>query len=234
MTGSILYLPGLDGEGFCADKLSEHMSEFELQVFSYPVGVPLKWETLTRQVAKRLLGTRLLIGESFGGAVAQQTVLRHTNALKSVFLLSTFSTEPEPFASAVGRTATRVLPKSMLRPVSKWLASWKLAGTLEGEDRRKFLERFEKLDHAELAARLKLLKGHDTRALLKELTLPVEVLYGTHDTMCADPQQLQTWQQMQDCRLHAIEGFGHLVSAEAAPEVARIIEAWARRHVGGQ
>jgi pimeloyl-ACP methyl ester carboxylesterase len=226
----------LDGEGFTAAKLQEHLSRVQLEVFSYPVGVPLRWDTLAAQVANRVsrTGSGLLIGESFGGAVAQETALRQTSQLHSVMLVSTFSRETEPLASAVGRAATRVLPRSLLRPVSKWLASWKLAGTLEGEDRRKFLERFEALNHVELADRLRLLKGFNTRDRLKNLQLPVEVVYGMRDSIAGVPEQLQTWKQMQDCRVHAIEGYGHLVSAEAAPQVARVIEDWALRHAGGK
>ncbi len=232
----VLYLPGLDGEGFCAEKIAEQLQPVRLQVFAYPVGVPLRWGTLCRLVAERVgrTGSKLLIGESFGGAVAQETALRHGGSLRSVFLISTFAHEAEPFASAIGQTAARLLPRTLLRPVSRRLASWKLAGTLQGEERRKFLQRFEALDHRELAARLKLLNGFDTRERLQVAALPFEVMYGTRDTISASPDQLKAWAQMKDCRVHAIEGYGHLVSAEAAPEVARLIEAWALRHAGGK
>ncbi|MBX3458709.1 MAG: alpha/beta hydrolase [Planctomycetes bacterium] len=228
---TVLYLPGLDGEGFCAEKIAQQAAT-RLEVFRYPEGLPLDWPSLTLSVTARMkqLGTRLLVGESFGGAVAQETLLRHSDALSSVFLLATFPVEPEPFAAALGRTATRFLPKAMLKPVARQLAAWKLAGTMEGHDREKFLARFAEVDHAELARRLELLKGFDTRRRLMDVKLPIEFAYGTRDRMCNQPDLLKVWANVPGCRVHAIAGYGHLVSAEAAPEVARLIDDWAARH----
>ncbi|MCC7510430.1 MAG: alpha/beta hydrolase [Planctomycetes bacterium] len=226
-----MYLPGLDGEGFCAEKIGEHLSSVKMHVFQYPLGLKLEWPSLCHSIAERMkqLSARLLIGESFGGAVAQEVLLRHADVVKSAFLLSTFPVEPEPFAAALGRAATRVLPRALIKPVSRRLAAWKLVGTLKGTDRAKFLARFGEVDHAELARRLELLKGFDTRPRLMGVKMPIEFVYGTSDTMCAAPEMLRAWKNVPDCRVHALQGYGHLVSAEAAPEVAGLIEAWAAR-----
>ncbi|MBE7493234.1 MAG: alpha/beta hydrolase [Planctomycetes bacterium] len=235
MTQPVLFLPGLDGEPFTAGKLAEHARSAQLHVFVYPQGGELDFESLTRLVIARMqqLGTRLLVGESFGGALAQETALRHVVHLDRLLLLSTFNHEVEAFASMLGRTAARVLPNALMRPVAKGLAGWKLAGTLEGEDRRKFLERFSALDYRELARRLKLLKGFDTRRHLLSLKLPVDVVYGTRDPIAGSPDQLQVWRNMPDCRVYPVAGFGHLVSAEAAPQVAALLDAWVRGQAGG-
>lgn len=229
MSQPVLFLPGLDGEPFTANKLNENLKRVQLHVFAYPVGGELNFESLAHQVVSRMqqLGTRLLAGESFGGAVAQETALRHTACLDRLMLVSTFNHEAERLASRVSRGATHVLPRGVMGPVARVLADWKLAGTLKGEDRRKFLDRFAALDFVELARRLKLLAGFDTRPRLMGLKLPVQVVYGTRDAITNHPDQLQVWRNMPDCRVHAINGYGHLVSAEAAPQVAAIIEAWA-------
>lgn len=228
---AVLYLPGLDGEGFCAEKIAQHAAT-RLEVFRYPEGLALDWPSLTLAVISRMkqLGTRLLIGESFGGAVAQEALLRNPDAMDSVFLLATFPVEPEPFAAALGRTATRFLPRAMLKPVARQLAAWKLAGTLDGDEREKFLARFAEVDHAELARRLELLKGFDTRRRLMEVRKPIEYAYGTRDRMCNQPDLLKVWGNVPGCKVHAISGYGHMVSAEAAPEVAGLIDDWARRN----
>lgn len=231
MTIPVVFLPGLDGEPFTAAKISEHLRVARLDVFTYPTGRAMDWETLASLIGARMerSGASLLIGESFGGAVAQEVALRSTGKLRGLCLISTFSREVEVFANWLGRTATRVLPNALMRPVSRRLAGWKLAGTLAGEDREKFLSRFAQLDYNELARRLKLLSGFDTRARLGNLKLPVEVVYGRRDTIAAEPDQLNAWKSLPNCRVQGIEGFGHLVSAEAAPQVAALIDAWAER-----
>ncbi|MBX3473386.1 MAG: alpha/beta fold hydrolase [Planctomycetes bacterium] len=228
MPQPVLFLPGLDGEPFTANKLNENLRLAQLHVFAYAEGGDLSFDTLAQQVIARMqqLGTRLLAGESFGGAIAQETALRHGQQLDRLLLISTFNHEAEKLASRVSRGATRLLPRGVMRPVARALADWKLAGTLQGEDRRKFLDRFAALDFVEMARRLKLLVGFDTRRRLMDLRLPVQVVYGTRDAISNHPDQLQVWRNMPDCRVHAVQGFGHLVSAEAAPQVAAIIDAW--------
>ncbi len=226
-----VFLPGLDGVGFSAETIGELTSLLTIEVFQYPLGLRLEWPTLCHSIAERMkqLSAGLLIGESFGGAVAQEVLLRHPDVVKSAFLLSTFPMEPEPFAAALGRVATRVLPRALIKPVSRRLAAWKLAGTLKGTDRAKFLARFGEVDHAEMARRLELLKGFDSRPRLMGVRIPIEFAYGTRDTMCAAPEMLRAWKNVPDCRVHALEGYGHLVSVEAAPELAKLIDAWAAR-----
>lgn len=228
MPSDVLYLPGLDGEAFCAEKLAQH-TKARLHVFRYPVGRDLAWPELCALVTARMqaLGTGLLAGESFGGAVAQETALRHPRLVRSLLLLSTFNTEPEKFAASLGRAAVRVLPKGMTRVAARVLGSWKLAGTLRGEERTRFLDRLAALDHTEFARRLALLKGFDTRSRLPELKMPVHVVYGSRDPICAGAETLQAWQRI-GAVIHAINGFGHLVVAEAAPEVGSIVDAWAK------
>ncbi len=226
MTRDVLYLPGLDGEAFCAEKLSQHTTA-RLHVFRYPVGRTVEWPELCNLVAARLqaLGTGLLAGESFGGAVAQETALRHPQAVRSLLLLSTFNSEPERFAASLGRAAVKLLPAGMTRVAARMLGSWKLAGTLRGPERARFLDRLAAQDHTEFARRLKLLQGFDTRAQLGNLKLPLCVVYGTRDPICAKAETLQVWQRV-GATVHEIKGFGHLVVAEAAPEVGAIVDAW--------
>jgi 3-oxoadipate enol-lactonase len=231
MRTNVLYLPGLDGEGYCARKLAPHVRAADMEVFCYPTGAKLGWDTLCTRVVTRMeeLGTRLLVGESFGGAVAQQVMLRHPAALDAVMLISTFTREAERGASVLGRAATRLLPRRLLRPVAIRLADRKLAGTLEGEDRQDFLERFGALDFKELARRLALLKGFDTRKRLTEVTLPVEVIFGTRDKIAGSPDQRLAWEGLPGCVLHPFDGYGHLVVGEAADKVGAIMDAWIKR-----
>ncbi|MCC6465345.1 MAG: alpha/beta hydrolase [Planctomycetes bacterium] len=229
---TVLFLPGLDGEVFSMAKIAEHTPGVRLEHFAYPVGSRPDWELLTRQVAARMqrLGTRLLAGESFGGALAQKTALLHRDTVGSLFLLSTFTREPEAFAAALGRAAARHLPGFLMRPVARLLAGWKLAGTLQGDDRRKFLDRFARLDFADLAARLELLRGFDTRGALAGLNLPLAVLCGARDPISANEAQLQAWRALPDCRLHVLPGLGHLAAAEAPAQTGALLADWARQH----
>lgn len=225
MTQRILYLPGLDGGGGGASAIAEHLPpELSFEVFSYPTGRVLDFEELTRLVALRLEALDgLLLGESFGGAVAQETAIRRPEAVKRLVLLSTFNHEVEALAAALARTAIRILPRPLLRPVTRWLGSWKLAGTLRGEKRREFLDYLADADHKEFGRRLELLKGFDTRPRLREIRCPVTVLHAAKDPIASAPSQLEPWRRMADSTLHSIAGAGHLVSVERSEEIAALL-----------
>ncbi|MCB9894651.1 MAG: alpha/beta hydrolase [Planctomycetes bacterium] len=231
MYSRALYLPGLDGEARWVIRTQEQLPELELIPLAYPLGRELKWDELADVVVARMqaLGTGLLIGESFGGAVAQKTAILRPADVKGLCLISAFSHEPEPIAAAVGRAASRVLPKVLLNPVARLLAGWKLAGTLKGEEREKFLKYFEHLDHDELARRLKLLSSFDVSDRLIGIKCPVAVMYGSRDAFCAAPDQLEIWKRMPDVRLHQFDGYGHMITQEVPIGVARRIREWAQR-----
>ena len=231
MFSHALYLPGLDGEARWVNSTQEHLPDLELVPLAYPLGRDLKWDELADVVVARLraLGTGLLIGESFGGAVAQKTTMLRPAAVKGLCLISAFSHEPEPIASALGRAASRVLPKAVVSPVARLLAGWKLAGTLKGKERERFLKYFENLDHTELARRLKLLSNFDVSDRLVGIKCPVEVMYGSRDAFCAAPEQLEYWRRIGDVRMHQFDGYGHMITQEVPIGVARRIREWAQR-----
>ena len=212
-------------------KVQPHLQRVELVPFVYPTGRKLKWDEMADMVASKLkaLGTGLMAGESFGGAVAQQTALLRKDAVSSICLLGSFNHEAEPVAATIGRTASRLLPKVILNPVARLLADWKLAGNLQGEDRRKFLEFFGSLDHDELARRLELMKGFDLSDRLVGIRCHVEILYGSDDRIAADPRQLAYWERLPDKTIHCLDGAGHVLCAEVPIGVAHRIDDWAAR-----
>lgn len=226
----ILFLPGIDGTPHSARKVAEHLPR-ELVPFEYPDGQALSWPGLVEDVARSLekLGTGLVAGESFGGALALKAAILQPEAVNGLCLLGAFTRRPEPFASMLARTATRVLPKALMRPVARRLADWKLAGNLEGEARTKFLERFNELNYAAFARRLKLLASYDIRGELGRIDVPVEVIYGSEDTIAKAKEQASMWSDLPDANLHPLEGAGHVICAERPAEVAHHMEAWAQK-----
>lgn len=212
-------------------KVQPRLKRAELVAFGYPTGRTLKWDEMADLVAGKLaaLGTGLIAGESFGGAVAQQTALLRKDAVTSVCLLGSFNHEAEPIASSIGRAASRLLPKVVLHPVARLLADWKLAGNLRGEERRKFLEFFDSLDHEELAQRLELLKNFDISDRLVGMNCHVEILYGSDDKIASDPRQLAMYERLPDKMFHCFDGAGHVLCSEVPIGVARCIDEWAKR-----
>ena len=234
MTLRVLYLPGLDGIENVPGKLQSYLRGVELVPFTYPTGHRLTWEELTDLVSSRLrnLKSGMLVGESFGGAVALKTTFAKPEAVKGLCLVAGFSANPEPFAAGLGSTATRVLPKPLMKPVARLLAGWKLAGTLKGEARTRFLERFSNLDYHDIAARLDLLQKFDVEDRLGALRCPVDLIYGSEDPIASSRRQRELWTRIPDVRQHQLDSYGHLISHEVPIGVAARLQSWVERVKG--
>lgn len=231
MATRILFLPGLDGLKNSAENIQECLKDIEVVPFMYPTGQALGWESLCALVESKLLAldTNLLAGESFGGAVALKTAIRFPQSVRGLCLLGAFIEEPPPFAARLGCVANKVLPDLLLKPVARMLVAWKLAGNLTGEKRKRFLSRFEGLDHGELARRLKLLSNYSVSDRLTDIQATTEVIFGSQDVLARGQAQLDTWKRIPDVQLHQLDGYGHVVCAEVPIEVARRIETWVAR-----
>lgn len=233
---SVLYCPGLDGNAREMEPVIELLpGHVKVEPFYYPTLPDVSFEELARLIALRLeehpRGRRWLAGCSFGGAVAQQVALLRPDCVDALFLVVTFNHEAEAFASMLGRAAVKVLPDFVLRPVTRALARWKLAGGLDKESNERFLNSITSVDPRLLAARLGLLKGFDVRPRLAEIRIPVDVVYSSDDPISAGAAQLEGWKRLQNGRVSAVKG-GHVAQRQAPDAIARLLLAWLERAAG--
>lgn len=234
---SVLYCPGLDGNAREMEPVLELLPKnITVEPFYYPTLPRVTFEDLAHIIALRLSerpkGKRLLAGCSFGGAVAQKVAILKPDCLDALFLLVTFNHEAEAFASMLGRAAVKILPDVVLKPVTRMLARWKLAGGLDKESNERFLKSITSVDPRLLASRLELLKDFDTRPWLPEIKVPVDVVYSTDDAISADPLQLQGWKKLPNARIHAVKG-GHVAQRQAPQAVRDLLLAWIARATEG-
>lgn len=235
---SVLYCPGLDGNAREMEPVVELLpGHVRVEPFYYPTLPQVSFEELARFIAIRLQerprGRRLLAGCSFGGAVAQMVALLQPGCLDGLFLVVTFNHEAEAFASMLGRAAVKVLPDFVLRPVTRVLARWKLAGGLDEESNERFLKSITSVDPRLLAARLAMLKGFDVRARLGEIKIPVDVVYSSDDPISASPAQLEGWKRLPEGRVSGVKG-GHVAQRQAPGDIARLLLAWIERVTGAK
>ena len=233
---SVLYCPGLDGNARELDPVVELLPpHIKIEPFYYPTLKHVSFEDLANLIAIRLAerpkARRLLAGCSFGGAVAQKVVLLKPGSVDALLLVATFNHEAEAFASMLGRAAVKVLPDFVLKPVTRVLARWKLAGGLDKESNERFLNSITSIDPRLLAARLEMLKDFDTRPWLGELRLPVDVIYSTDDPISGAAHQLGGWKRIPNARVNGVKG-GHVVQRQAPEAVRDLVVSWVNRVTG--
>jgi pimeloyl-ACP methyl ester carboxylesterase len=233
----IVYCPGLDGNAREIEPLLPLLPEAEITAVAYPELARSSFEDLAHLVVSRLResprGARLLCGNSFGGALSIMTALLHPREVDALCLIATFNHEPEPFAAELGRKAVKLLPKAVLKPITRVLANWKLAGKLQGEDREKFLHTVTSVDPHVMAARLELLKGFDVRMRLREIRIPVQVVFAARDPISGDTEQLEPWRHMLHSEVDGISECGHVIPREQPGKLAAIVRKWLLRACAG-
>jgi pimeloyl-ACP methyl ester carboxylesterase len=232
----VLYCPGLDGNARELEPVVELLPpHITIEPFYYPTLYKLSFEDLANLISIRLAerpkGRRLLAGCSFGGAVAQKVVMLKPDCVDALLLVATFNHEAEAFASMLGRAAVKVLPDFVLKPVTRVLARWKLAGGLDKESNERFLKSFSSVDPRLLAARLELLKDFDVRPWLSELRLPVDVIYSNEDPISGAALQLEGWKRIPNARVNGVKG-GHVVQRQAPEAVRDLVVSWVDRVTG--
>jgi 3-oxoadipate enol-lactonase len=214
----LVLIPGLDGlTEFFFDTLPELARHYRVILYELPlkgdadaahadysfayIAGDLKsvLDELTHEAAH-------VIGESFGGVVAQTFALTYPGAVRSLTLISS---APHFDVSLKNRL---LLPLFRVTPM--WLfARVHLADVCEPEDpawaKRLFVRGASYADHASVYARARIVSQVDLRARVHELRCPLLLVVGSRDRFTG-PASEQMVSLVPCASRVAIEGGGHL------------------------
>lgn len=214
----VVLIPGLDGlSEFFFDVVPELARSHRVILYE----LPLKGEAvaadceydfafLARDVVSVLDELKIerahVVGESFGGVVAQSVALDAPDRVASLTLISS-----APHFE-VSRKNRMLLPLFKVTPM--WLfARVHLGDVCEPEDpdwaKRRFVRGASYADHASVYARAKIVSRVDLRPRTPELRCPVLLVVGSRDRFTGDSSRAFA-ESLPDARVATIEGGGHL------------------------
>jgi pimeloyl-ACP methyl ester carboxylesterase len=101
---TLVLIPGLDGSGTFFEPFLERYGRAHAQVIPLPQSGPQDYVALTEYVSQRLPENKdyVLLGESFGGAIAADLALRGLPRLKGVVFVAAFLSPPAWWATLLG------------------------------------------------------------------------------------------------------------------------------------
>ena len=216
----LVYVPGIDGSGELLLETAERLRErFRLVQVEYVDGVGYGKDTVSdlaaslRQVLDKLgIERALLLAESFGGPVALQFALKHSEVVRGVAIVNSFAYYPRRFDLVMSRIGAKLLPSSVFRFVRPLIAARKLFGRLcEPDALRRFKERETPNFDANYRTRLRAIREIDLRSRLGEITVPVALFASERDRVVPSVACLTEMQAgLQDATLRTIPDGGHV------------------------
>jgi pimeloyl-ACP methyl ester carboxylesterase len=215
---TIVLIPGLDGiTEFFADAIPELARRFRVLVYHLPLkreadaaGAPYDFAYIAqdlKSVLDEVHADRVhVVGESFGGVVAQTFALTYPHAVETLTLISS---APHFELSRKNRL---LLPLFRFTPM--WLfARVHLGDVCEPHDpewaKELFLRGAGSADHASVFARAQIVSRVDLRARIADIHCPVLMVVGAADRFTGRASR-EMLQQLPHARLVEIANGGHL------------------------
>lgn len=119
-----------------------------------------------------------IIGESYGGAVAQTLARRFPGQVSKLALIASFTSHPARATGMVIGPALRWLPKWSLRVPVMAVSRMTVARGLDLEQRRRFYQRTFAMPFDDIGRRIAALRKFDSRPWLAELRMPTMWVWG--------------------------------------------------------
>jgi len=214
----IVLIPGIDGTALLFYRQIPALARrFDVVAFPLPPTPPTHTTmatlaadlaTLIREVSDQ---GAILLGESFGGALALTTALAYPELARGLVIVNSF-----PYVEK--RISLRLAPWLLkatrwdAMPLVRRLTSSRLhtSHTLP-EDLREFRERSKAIDRYGYIRRLEILQTYDLRRHLHEVTMPTLFLAGDEDHLVESVGWAEFMHaRVPDSQVRILEGYGHI------------------------
>jgi pimeloyl-ACP methyl ester carboxylesterase len=184
-----LLIPGLDGTGKLFYRQQEVLArKYRICPWSYGPGADFDLADLTRNLGSATAGeppgSILVVGESFGGLVALDYVLRYSERVRHLILVNTFPYYRRRLSLALALALTSLLPFKITRIAKdlfvECILRWE---EIPPEERRRYHETNQLIDPQAYRRRLQVIRGTDLRPRLGEIAIPTVLLASRHDKL---------------------------------------------------
>lgn len=212
----LLYIPGLDGTGLLFYRQVRVLSH-RFRVITFRLRDDAKdMESLVADVAQLLDRAvpdgepAVVVGESFGGALAMSFALAHPSRVRHLVILNSFSRITPVFKLHLAIASMSVMPWRTMQVVRR-LTAWRLHSPHTHRDEiRRFLMLTRATTRLGYLNRLRILTRYDLRTRLHELRVPTLYLAADQDHLIPSVQQATYMaSRVPHATLRVLEGHGH-------------------------
>ena len=170
-------------------------------------------------------GPAHIVGLSMGSMVAQIFALNHPGSVRSLCLIGSACTFPEPVRQGMRNRAATIRAGGIQAVVAESLARWYTPGFRQR--RPDVIDRATKTilggDSEVQAATWEMIAGLDTRERLASLACPTLVLVGAEDPSTTPEAARVIAGQISGARVEVIDGASHMTPTEAPDAVSDLL-----------
>lgn len=212
----LLYVPGLDGTGLLFYRQTRVLAH-RFRVITFRLRDEAEdMDPLVADIARHLDrvvpdGTpAVIVGESFGGALAMSFALAHPERVRQLVILNSFSRITPVFKLHLAIASMSVMPWRTMQIVRR-LTAWRLHSPHTHKDEiRRFLLLTTATTRLGYLNRLRILTRYDLRARLHELRVPTLYLAADQDHLIPSvPQATYMAARVPQATMRVLEGHGH-------------------------
>lgn len=235
----LVLVPGIDGTALLFYRQVPLLARFfDVVAFPLPTLVPMTMEALADDLAalvREVSGSgAILCGESFGGALALSTALRHPGLVRGLVIVNSFPYLDTRRRLAVAPRLLRAMPWGAMRLVRRATSSRLHSPHARPEDLREFRRRAEAIDRDGYIGRLEVIRRLDLRHRLADIAAPTLLLAGDLDRLVPSVRWARYMhERITGSTLGVLEGYGHVCLINHDLDLADHVVPWWRA-VGAQ
>ena len=228
----LLYVPGLDGTGLLFYRQVRALQHRFTVITPRLRDDAATLDALVADLRHHLDVTAggapaVLVGESFGGALAMAFALAHPARVRALVVLNSFPRVPSRLALRAARVATAVLPWGAMALVRRVTASRLHSGHTHPDEVRRFLVLTARTTRTGYRNRLRMLDGCDLRARLPQLAVPTLFLAADRDQLLPSLREARAMAALvPGASLQVLEGHGHSCFLAESVDLDAILRGW--------
>jgi pimeloyl-ACP methyl ester carboxylesterase len=169
----------------------------------------------------------MIMGESFGGAIALSTALRYPEHVSGLVILNSFPYFAPQFRLRLGIAAVSLIPWGAMSLVRYVTSFFMHSRHTHRDELKKFLELTARSTQMGYRNRLRILQTYDVRERLRELRCPTLFLAAENDHLVPSVEQARLMAERTSCAtVRVLSGHGHICLIAPDIDISCILAEW--------
>ncbi len=215
-TPPIVLVPGIDGTALLFYRQVPLLARaFDVVAFPLPDDPDASMDDLVDDLHRLITEVSdqgaILVGESFGGALAMSTALAHPDDVEGLVILNSFPWLAQRLQIWAAPLALRMIPWFAMPLVRRFTESRIHSAHASDDDLAEFHERSRSIGRRGYIRRLEVLRHYDVRAELGSIEAPTLFLAADQDRLVPSVRWARYMaDRVPNAELEILEGYGHV------------------------